>query len=164
MKEKNRLVLIIHNVRSAYNVGSLFRTADGAGVDTVILSGYTPSPAKDGVQFLTQAEKEIAKTALGAERVMKWSRESSFSRRVKKLHAEGFTLVALEQDAKSIDYREYTTNKNIALLVGNEVNGLDRRVLKQCDAIIDLPMYGSKNSLNVSVAGGIALYFLSSIL
>ncbi len=161
---ERKIVLIIHNVRSAYNVGALFRTADGAGVERVFLSGYTLSPDKSDKKYLTKAEKELAKTALGAEKTLRWEKVKSFASLVRKLHQEHFDIVALEQDEASIDYRKYQTEKNIALVVGNEVKGVDKSILNQCDVIIDLPMRGKKNSLNVSVAGGVALYFFASIL
>ncbi|NCQ06181.1 MAG: RNA methyltransferase [Candidatus Moranbacteria bacterium] len=159
-----RLILIIHNVRSAHNVGALFRTADGAGVERIFLSGYTPAPAIQGTSYLTKAEKALIKTALGAEQTIAWERVKSFSSVAERLHKEAFDIVALEQTENSIYYEEYSTKKNSALVVGNEVKGIDKSILKQCDAIIELPMYGKKNSLNVSVAGGIALYFLSRIM
>lgn len=167
MKE-NSLVLIIHNVRSAHNVGALFRTADGAGVDHIILSGYTPCPhvlrtsVAGGPVYLTKAQKELAKTALGAEKNVSWEKKVSLGRIFTKLHQEKFEIVALEQHEKSIDYLKYVPKKNVALLVGNEVRGVDAKILKQCDVIMEIPMWGKKNSLNVSVASGIALYQISS--
>lgn len=157
-----KLVLIIHNVRSAHNVGSLFRTADGAGVDHIILSGYTPTPVKENTSYPTKAQKELAKTALGAEKNVLWEKKVSLGRIFAKLHQEKFEIVALEQHEKSIDYLKYVPKKNVALLVGNEVRGVDAKILKQCDVIIEIPMRGKKNSLNVSVATGIALYQIMS--
>lgn len=161
---KRRLILVVHNIRSAHNVGSLFRTADGAGVDYIILTGYTPSPAKENTLYPTKAQKELAKTALGAEKNVLWEKKVSLGRIFTKLHQEKFEIVALEQHEKSIDYLKYVPKKNVALLVGNEVLGVDAKILKQCDIIIEIPMRGKKNSLNVSVATGIALYQISSII
>lgn len=157
-KKRKSLVLIIHNVRSAYNVGALFRTADGAGVKQIFLTGYTPAPSKKNVLYLTGAEKELAKTALGAEKSVPWKKSVSLGSTLAALKKEGFTIVALEQCEKSADYLEYIPKSSVALILGNEVRGVDAKILKQCDVIIEIPMRGKKNSLNVSVAGGIALY------
>lgn len=168
MNKKKQLVLIVHNVRSAHNVGALFRTADGAGVDHIILSGYTPCPhvlrtsVAGGSVYLTKAQKELAKTALGAEKTVPWKKSVSIGSIFISLKKEKFEIVALEQHERSIDYRKYVPRKNVALLVGNEVRGVDAKILKQCDVIIEIPMRGKKNSLNVSVASGIALYQISS--
>jgi len=163
--QKSSLVLIIHNVRSAYNVGSLFRTADGAGVDCIFLTGYTPTPSKKDMIYMTKAEKELSKTALGAEKNILWKKKKSFGSVREMLHQDGYEVIALEQSLRSMDYRAYTPEKKkIALVVGNEVSGVDEKILRQCDQILEIPMYGEKNSLNVSVAGGIALYSIVSIL
>jgi 23S rRNA (guanosine2251-2'-O)-methyltransferase len=160
MSNNKRIVLIVHNVRSAHNVGSMFRTADGAGVDEIILSGYTPCPPKQGSLYLTTAEKELKKTALGAEASMSWKKVRSFSAAVKSLKKDGFEIVALEQHETSIRYDKYCPNGPVVLIVGNEVRGIDSRALALCDTVIEIPMHGTKNSLNVSVSTGIALYHL----
>ncbi|MDQ5902288.1 MAG: hypothetical protein QG606_504 [Patescibacteria group bacterium] len=158
-------VLIIHNVRSAANVGSMFRTADGAGIQEIWLTGYTPSPAKPSQKYLTKAEKSLAKSALGAEYFVAWRKNPSIGNVITRLRLTGHCIIGLEQDKQS---RPLTSiieeNVSFALIVGNEVRGLDRRILRQCDAIGELPMYGKKNSLNVSVACGIALYALQGII
>ena len=161
-KKRSKLILVIHNIRSAHNVGALFRTADGAGADEIILSGYTPLPPKKDALYLTDADKALKKTALGAEESVPWRKASSLTKILTDLKKTGYKIVALEQDERSVDYRKYTPGKKVALLVGNEVSGVDKRILKQCDAIIELPMRGKKNSLNVSVAAGIALYQITS--
>jgi 23S rRNA (guanosine2251-2'-O)-methyltransferase len=169
---KPELVLVIHNVRSAHNVGSLLRTADGAGVAEVYLSGYSPVPArlaKEAVYY-TKSEKEIAKTALGAERSLPWKRLSRIDVLQRLLKKQGCFSIALEQARGSADLADLAvtlkaaTNPRVALIVGNEVRGIDARILRKCDAVLELPMKGDKNSLNVSVAGGIALYGVSDIL
>lgn len=157
-KEKTSCVLILHNIRSAHNVGSMFRTADGAGVEKIILTGYTPVPPKKGALYLSDADKAFQKTALGAEDSVSWEKEPSIGKALVQLQAAGFAVVALEQDTSSMSYRQYRAPSKIALIVGNEVRGLDRKILKRVDAILEIPMYGKKNSLNVSVACGIALY------
>lgn len=153
-----RVVLVLHDIRSAHNVGSMFRTADGAGVSEVILSGYTPIPPRNDALYLTDADKAMKKTALGAEQTMPWRKVISIKRLVTHLRKEGYEIVALEQSKKSIDIRSYQLVKNVALFVGNEVGGVDEDILKCCDVILEIPMRGQKNSLNVSVATGIALY------
>lgn len=160
--KKNSLVLIIHNVRSAHNVGALFRTADGAGIQEVFLTGYTPVPPKEGAVYLTDAEKSFKKTALGAEKYVVWQKQAPLGKVITMLKKRGYAIVALEQYGRSIDYRKYAPRVRVALIVGNEVRGIDAKILKQCDAIIEIPMYGEKKSLNVSVAGGIALYQIAS--
>lgn len=156
--EKNSLVLIIHNVRSAHNVGSLFRTADGAGIQEVFLTGYTSVPPKEDAVYFTDAEKSFKKTALGAEKYVVWQKQDPLRKVIMMFKKRGYEIVALEQHGRSTDYRKYVPGVRVALIVGNEVRGIDAKILKQCDTIIEIPMYGEKKSLNVSVAGGIALY------
>lgn len=155
---EGKLVLVLHDIRSAHNVGAMFRTADGAGVSEIILSGYTPTPPKKDALYLTDADKAMKKTALGAEESMPWKKVASLTRLLNRLKKDGYERVALEQDARSVDYQKYRPKKNVALVVGNEVLGVDAKTLKRCDVILEIPMYGKKNSLNVSVATGIALY------
>lgn len=157
-------VLIIHNVRSAANVGSMFRTADGAGIREIWLTGYTPSPAKLNQKYLTKAEKSLAKSALGAEYFVAWRKSSSISDVIMRLRSTGHCIIGLEQDTQSIPIASLHENASFALIVGNEVRGLDRRILRQCDVIGEISMYGKKNSLNVAVACGIALYALQGII
>ena len=158
----NSLILILHDIRSAHNVGSMFRTADGAGVDEIVLSGYSPVPPKKDALYLTDADKALRKTALGAEESMAWKKVASLPRLVNQLRKEGYEIVALEQATGSIDYRQYRGKHKVALIVGNEVGGVVEKVLKNCDTILEIPMRGKKNSLNVSVATGIALYQILS--
>lgn len=160
--ENREVLLVLHDIRSAHNVGSMFRTADGAGVTRVILSGYSPVPPKVGALYLTDADKAFRKTALGAESTVPWKKVSSLPRLMTRLKQEGYVLVALEQAPGSIDYREYRSTGKVALIVGNEVEGVAASILKRCDAILEIPMRGKKNSLNVSVATGIALYEILS--
>jgi tRNA G18 (ribose-2'-O)-methylase SpoU len=158
----NSLILILHDIRSAHNVGSMFRTADGAGVDEIVLSGYSPVPPKKDALYLTDADKALRKTALGAEESMAWKKVTSLTRLVNQLRKEGYEIVALEQATGSIDYRQYRGKHKVALIVGNEVGGVAGKVLKNSDVILEIPMRGKKNSLNVSVATGIALYQILS--
>jgi tRNA G18 (ribose-2'-O)-methylase SpoU len=153
----NSLVLIAHNIRSAHNVGAFLRTADGAGVSKVYLTGYTQVPSSKKY-LLTKAEKQIQKTALGAEMTTSWEKREDIESLIIDLKAAGFVCYALEQDEKSKSYTDIPENDKAALIVGNEVEGVEEAVLMLCDAILEIPMHGAKNSLNVSVATGIALY------
>lgn len=156
------LILILDNIRSAHNVGALFRTADGAGVAELYLVGITPQPAKKEL-YLSDAEKTLKKTALGAEKHLSWKHVKTIGPLLKRLKQAGYTLVALEQSEGSIDYRVWVPPRSgkVALIVGNEVEGVDPKALALVDQVLELPMRGKKNSLNVSVAAGIALYHLS---
>lgn len=156
------MMLILDNIRSAHNVGSLFRTADGAGVEMIYLVGITPQPAKKTL-YLSTAEKTLKKTALGAEESVTWKAVKALTPLLKRLKQEGYTLVALEQSRESIDYRDWIPPQSgrVVLIVGNEVEGVSPKALALVDQVIKIPMRGEKNSLNVAVAGGIALYHLS---
>ncbi len=151
-------IVIFHNIRSAYNVGAMFRTADGAGAEKIFLTGYTQTPYIAQDVYLTPAHKTLAKTALGAEKNVVWEKRARLKPLLNQLKREGFGIVALEQSKKSLDYRIYKPKLKVALLVGNEVLGLDKKILKQCDSVIEIPMRGKKNSLNVAVAFGIASF------
>lgn len=142
------IYLILNNIRSAYNVGSIFRTGDAAGVAKIYLGGYTPTPDT----------KKVIKTGLGAEKSVKWKKVKDTWRLIKKLKSDGFNVVALEQTKTSRDYREFKSSFPLAVVVGNEVRGLSPDILKRCDSVWHIPMRGQKESLNVSVAVGIFLY------
>lgn len=154
--KKKEIILILHEIRSAYNVGSIFRTADATGVSKIYLSGYTPAP----IDQFKKENKMISKTALGAEKLIPWERISSTTKLIVKLKKEGMEIIALEQSEKSIDYRKFKPKNKIALILGNEVQGMPKSVLNKCDKIIEIPMKGEKESLNVSVATGVALFEL----
>jgi 23S rRNA (guanosine2251-2'-O)-methyltransferase len=156
MKKKNEIILILPDIRSAENVGAIFRTADGAGVRKIYISGYTPCP----IDRFGRARKDIAKSALGAETFIPWEYSKSTTSLITKLKKEGYKIVGLEQDKKSIDFKKFKTPNKCALIVGNEVLGLDKKIKNACDALIEIPMHGKKESLNVSVATGIALFNL----
>jgi tRNA G18 (ribose-2'-O)-methylase SpoU len=150
------LELILHNIRSNHNVGSIFRTADGAGVSKIYLTGYTPAPLD---QF-KRVNAEIAKTALGAEESVVWEKQEDIVTLISELKKLGYKVWALEQNDKSVDYREVKLTSKTALIVGNEVGGVEPEVLNLCDQIIEIPMRGSKESLNVAVATGVAIFRL----
>jgi len=159
-----RIVLIIHNVRSAHNVGSLLRTADGLGVSRVLISGYSPfPPVKDDARLPHVAERagrQIAKTALGAETSVAWEHIDELGAALKKLSSQGYKITALEQTPQSVPLNEFSPPYKIALIVGNEVEGLDEAALNQAQVHLMVPMLGKKESFNVSVAAAMALYHL----
>jgi 23S rRNA (guanosine2251-2'-O)-methyltransferase len=148
---KFKLRVILHNIRSAYNVGSIFRTADAVGVEKIYLTGYTPNPSKD---------KKIEKTALGAEKYVSWKSYRNLNYLLKKLKKEKFKIVALEQSEKSIPYYKFKPQFDLVLILGNEVRGLNKKILEKCDYILEIPMFGKKESLNVAVSFGIVAYYL----
>ncbi len=153
---QEEVVVWLHNIRSAHNVGSIFRTADAAGASRIILSGYTPLPR----DRFGRVQKEIAKTALGAEKSVAWEHCATSTQAVAKLHKEGFRIIGVEQDSRAIDYRDALVTQPTALLFGAEVRGISQALRAHCDALIEIPMHGSKESLNVSVAAGIILFSL----
>ncbi|HVX58788.1 MAG TPA: TrmH family RNA methyltransferase [Candidatus Saccharimonadales bacterium] len=158
------IVLVVHNVRSAHNVGSLLRTADGLGVSRVILSGYTPYPAGGKDERLphiaAKVDRQIAKTSLGAEKTVHWERADELSGLAESLEADGYTVAALEQTEDSLNLNEFEPPEKVALIVGNEVKGLDERTLGLASVKVEIPMFGQKESFNVAVAAAMALYHL----
>jgi len=156
MKKKVPIALWLHNIRSAHNVGSIFRTADAAGVQKIFLSGYTPRP----IDRFGRVQKEIAKTALGAEMTTSWTYHTAPASVRRTLHKEGWQLVGVEQDARSIDYRTQRITKPTVFLLGEEVEGISSQLRRACEYIVEIPMHGKKESLNVSVAAGIILFSL----
>lgn len=151
---KRSAVLILHNIRSAHNVGSLFRTADAAGIQKMFLTGYTPRP----IDKFGKINREIGKTALGAEKTVPWEEGKLIAPVLKKLKSEKYTMVAIEQDKRSVHYRNVRLKGNIAFILGNEVDGLEEKVLSAADVIAEIPMRGEKESLNVAAAGAVALF------
>ncbi len=157
---KRKISLILDNIRSAHNVGSIFRTADATGVSHIYFTGYTPRPYDGTLPYTTKPERGIIKTALGAEKFVDWSFHENIDELLRELKDKNVKIVGLEQDKRSIDYLSYDFSGDIALILGNEPKGIDSSVLSQCDDIIEIPMLGKKQSLNVSVATGVALYAL----
>lgn len=149
-----KICALFHNVRSAHNVGALLRTADGAGASKIYLTGITPQP----VDRFGRPDKRIAKTALGAERIVPWQYVKNHSDVIARLRADGWQIVGVEQDARSVDYRAFHMEKPTLFVFGNEVRGLSPALRTRCDALIEIPMRGKKESLNVSVAAGIILF------
>lgn len=157
IKKSNRtnkeLIVIAHNIRSLHNVGSIFRTADSFGVSKIILTGYTGAPP----------DPKIAKVALGAEQFVSWEKNKSLVRVIKKLKTEGVRVVALENNVNRKVYPldEYKAKFPMALILGEETKGLTKKILDLVDDTVEIRMFGQKESLNVSVACGVALFQLT---
>lgn len=154
--EKMQKILILPDIRSAINVGAIFRTADAVGIDKIYLSGFTPRPTDK----FGRIQKDIAKSALGAETWVPWEYQKNLSNIISKLKKNGYKIIAIEQDGRAMDYRKVKVPSKVAIIVGPEVTGLPKKVLDKCDIIAEIPMHGKKESLNVSVATGIALFRL----
>lgn len=157
------IILIAHNIRSTHNVGAFFRTCDGLGIGRIIISGYTPYPTLENdtrlPHFADKITRQIHKTALGAETTVPFEHHELPP--IEQLKSEGYTIVGLEQDERSVMLPDYTAPKKVALLLGNEIDGIYPEYRELCDDLIEIPMHGQKESFNVSVAAGIALYALS---
>jgi len=159
MTKKNHsfsLVVILDNIRSTYNVGAIFRTADAIGVSKIYLCGITPSPPNP----------KISKVALGAEKFVFYEKVTFTWHLIEKLKKEGYWVMALEQVSNSINIFQLKKIKSrkIALILGPEVKGLSKRILNRVDGCLEIPMFGQKESLNVSVAFGIAGYQIRNLL
>lgn len=146
--------VILHDIRSSENVGSIFRTADAAGAVKLYLTGYTPAP-KDR---FGRKNAKLAKTALGAEDFVPWESPAGILALIRELKAEGVRVAAVEQDPRSIPYDSYPATGPVAFIFGNEVDGVPKDVLDIADDIVEIPMRGRKESLNVSVAAGVVLF------
>ncbi|MBU2037435.1 RNA methyltransferase [Patescibacteria group bacterium] len=149
-KSIDKIIVICHNIRSAFNVGSIFRTADGAGVSKIILGGYSASPP----------HPKLAKTALGAEKTMPYERVWLTWRVIEELKKQGYGIVALEKGRGAKNIFQFKPKFPLVLVLGNEVRGLSKEILQRCDRIVSIPMVGKKESLNVSVAFGVGIYQL----
>ena len=160
----SRIILIAHNLRSSHNVGSLLRTAEGLGVERVYLTGYTPYPVAPDDKRLPhlarKIDKQIAKTALGAEKMVGWEHREKIETLIDELRRENFTVVALEQGPNAVKLPGFRTPEKVALVVGREVEGIEPEVLETCDQIVEIPMQGKKESFNVVQATAMALYHM----
>lgn len=148
--QRTPVITLIEDIRSMHNVGSIFRTSDGMRIEKLLLSGYTPTPPRP----------EINKTALGATESVPWAYVEDAVAEVQKLKQQGYTIYIVEQTTDSQMYTEVAYRFPLCLIMGNEVNGVNEKLVAKADAAIELPMLGVKHSLNVSVAYGIALYHL----
>lgn len=147
--DKMPIIAVLENIRSAYNVGSVFRTADAFLLEGIYICGYTAFPP----------HKEIKKTALGAEDTVHWRHFKNIKEAIEELRANGYKIYAVEQATNSIKLNEYTdANEKIAVIFGNEVTGMEQGTIALCDGCIEIPQLGMKHSLNISVAAGIVLW------
>ena len=145
----NKTIIWLHNIRSLHNVGSVFRSADSFGIDQLILSGYTPRPPR----------AEISKTALGADEFVNWVGFDDVESVLNYLKQSDYRLVGFEQTTDSIDIYDFKLDhRPVCLIFGNEITGIDNKILPQLDDTVEIPQYGRKHSLNVSVATGVALF------
>ncbi|MFP8488294.1 RNA methyltransferase [Gracilimonas sp. Q87] len=142
--------IMVPNIRSLHNVGSIFRSADAFGISDIILSGYTPTPPR----------AEINKTAIGAEEFVSWKYVDNPVHTLDELKKQGYYIVGLEQTDKSTDLPDFDAkiHKNLCIVLGSEVSGIDEDLLPHIDEFVAIPQYGRKHSLNVSVAAGVILY------
>ena len=178
MKKEN--ILILHNIRSVENVGAMFRTADAAGVNKIYLTGYTPAP----IDRFGRKRKDLAKSGLGAEEFVKWEQKKNVFSLIAELRREKprtrassvrgrFFIIGIEQDKKSVDYKTLRlpsaklgtsrSGQGNVFIMGSEIGGIPKNILEKCDIITEIPMRGKKESLNVSVALGIALFRICNI-
>jgi len=160
-------VVIAHNIRSTHNVGAILRTADGFGVSRVFCTGYTPYPTLPNDTRLPHLRDkltaQIHKTALGAEATMPIVQSDDLTPVIDALKADSYELIALEQSPRAVMLPDFVPKQQkIALLLGEEVHGIPSDLLEQCDTIVEIPMRGKKESFNVSVAAGIALYGIAT--
>jgi tRNA G18 (ribose-2'-O)-methylase SpoU len=144
------LKILLHNVRSMHNVGAAFRSADAFGINEILISGFTPTPPRP----------EITKTAIGAEKHVDWQQINELQEELGELKKSGYLLVGLEQTTESVALPDYEppSDKKICLVFGNEVTGVDDELLPLIEDFVEIPQFGHKHSLNVSVTVGVALY------
>ncbi len=159
------IVVIAHDIRSTHNVGSLLRTGEGLGVTQVYFTGYTPYPSLPAddprlPHISAKLTRQIQKTALGAELLLPWTHLDDVTVCLAQLHAAGYQVIALEQSAHSVALPDFRPPEKVALLLGREVEGIAPEILAQCDQIVEIPMFGRKESFNVVQAAAIALYQL----
>ncbi len=149
-------VLVLDNIRSVENVGSIFRTAEGLGVSKIYLIGTTPTP----LDRFGRKRSDMAKVALGAEEILEWEHRENLVEVLDELKSQNFQIISLEQSEKSHDLNSFESQDIFALVVGNEVDGVSKEALEMSDEVVEIEMKGKKESLNVSVSTGIALYEL----
>ncbi len=148
--DKNSVIVVLENIRSAYNVGSVFRTADAFLLEAVYITGYTCTPP----------HKEIKKTALGAEDAVNWKHFENASAAILSLKKDGYKIFAVEQAVNSIHLQkgDFAGKEKIAVILGNEVTGVEQYTIEQCDGCIEIPQFGMKHSLNIATAAGVVLW------
>ena len=148
--EKTPIIAVLENIRSAYNVGSVFRTADAFLLEAIYITGYTCTPP----------HKEIKKTALGAEDTVEWKHFENAAEAIVALKEKGFKVYAVEQVVKSIALQNLplAANERVAFIFGNEVSGVELSTIAQCDGCVEIPQFGTKHSLNIATAAGVVLW------
>jgi len=148
--EKTPVIAVLENIRSAYNVGSVFRTADAFLLEAIYITGYTALPG----------HKEIKKTALGAEESVEWKHFTNAAAAIESLKADGYKVYAVEQVVGSLMLQkvEFTSEEKIAVILGNEVTGVEQDTIALCDGCIEIPQLGMKHSLNIATAAGVVLW------
>jgi 23S rRNA (guanosine2251-2'-O)-methyltransferase len=158
------IVLVVHDIRSCHNVGSLLRTAEGLGISKVYFTGYTPYPVTKNDDRLPHISRklteQIHKTALGAEISQPWEHHPDITELLTQLRKDGFALDGLEQDINAVPLHSYTSPEKVALVLGSEVTGMDPALLKLLDLALEIPMFGQKESFNVVQAAAMALHQL----
>jgi 23S rRNA (guanosine2251-2'-O)-methyltransferase len=160
MKKKNREnILIMHNIRSVSNVGAMFRTADAAGVNKIFLTGYTPAP----LDRFGRKRRDLAKSALGSEEFVSWEQKKNIFPLLADYKRKKYLIIGVEQDKNSIDYKKVKLKNKNVFIVGAEVTGIPKNILEKCDIVAEIPMFGKKESLNVSVALGVALFRMRNL-
>jgi 23S rRNA (guanosine2251-2'-O)-methyltransferase len=157
--EITNVYVVLDNIRSKQNVGSVFRTSDAIGVNKIYLCGTTPCP----LDRFGRVVGEIEKTALGAEKTIAWEYSKTTNSILKKLKKDGYSIIAIEQSTNSIDYKKIKIKGNTVFVLGNEVDGVAKSTLALCDTVAEIPMLGNKESLNVSVAFGVAVFRILNI-
>ena len=149
-------ILILHNIRSAQNIGAMFRTSEAIGIDKIILSGYSATPT----DRFGRPEKKIIKSALGSEKLVEWQYSENIENTLGEYKEKGYRIAAVEQTSNSVDYKDYAPQENQIIIMGNEVDGVEEGLLMLADDVLELPMKGEKESLNVATCCGIVLYRL----
>jgi len=157
-KKQQQKILILHDIRSVLNVGAIFRTADSIGINKIYLTGYTPTP----IDRFGREREDLAKSALGAEKSVFWESHKDVLELINSLKKENFEILSLEQSKDSIDYKKAAEiiSDKVVVILGNETKGIDQFIINESDKVVEIPMRGLKESLNVSVATGILLYRL----
>ena len=152
--KKIAITILLENIRSAHNIGSIFRTADSFLINEIILCGISAQPPN----------KNIRKTALGSSESVEWKYEKNIDKAIEKLKNEGNKIISIEQTTNSISLENFKPQKNdkYAIIFGNEVNGIEQRTINLSDMVIEIPQFGTKHSLNISVAAGIIIWDLFS--
>ena len=151
-------ILLLHNIRSVYNVGAIFRTADAVGIDQIIISGFTPAP----IDRFGRKRSDLHKAAVGAEEFVGWQQITDPVIFLEQQKKEGVKIVSIEQSKNSVDYKtiDCSQMQSVVFVLGSETDGVDQELLDLSDYIAEIPMKGEKESLNVSVAAGVALFGL----